>query len=221
MTPFEAGGNAQVNVQVVQNGVAGPPVAVGVKAVAAYPDILAVLNPNGTLNSQFNPAHPGDTVVVYATGFGDTKPSGQDGALYRAPFPVPLYPVSMYYDENVSLAYAAPAPGIVEGIWQLNLAFSKDAATGLSNLELGRVHTIRSASTISAKQRNARNTTSSFSKREKMRRKPLRRRNSRSISLRFVYKARSYSRGCSRLDFGGTTGTMPRSSTNCRVSLPS
>ena len=51
---------------------------------------------------------------------------------------------------------------------------------------LGRVHTNRSASTMSAKERKARKTTSSFSKREKMRRKPLSRRNSRSISLRFL-----------------------------------
>ena len=51
---------------------------------------------------------------------------------------------------------------------------------------LGRVHTNRSASTMSAKQRNARKTTSSFSKREKMRRKPLSLRNNRSISLRFL-----------------------------------
>ena len=136
MTPFEVSGNTQVSVQVVQNGVAGAPVVVGVKPIAAYPDILAVLNPDGTINSQSYPAHPGDTVVVYATGFGGTKPTGQDGALYRAPFPVPVYPVTMYYDENVALTYAGPAPGIVEGIWQLNLAFSKDAQTGLSNIEL-------------------------------------------------------------------------------------
>src|SRR3954466_14410476 len=43
----------------------------------------------------------------------------------------------------------------------------------LEQKELGRVHTNRKASTMSAKQRNARKTTSSFSKREKMRRKPL------------------------------------------------
>lgn len=136
MTPFEVSGNTQVSVQVVQNGVAGPPVAVGVKSIAAYPDVLAVLNPDGTVNSQSNPAHPGDAVVVYATGLGDTKPPGQDGALYQAPAPAPLYPVTMYYYQNVSLAYAGPAPGIVEGIWQFNLSFSKDAQTGLSNIEL-------------------------------------------------------------------------------------
>src|ERR1700722_19466113 len=93
----------------------------------------------------------------------------------------------------------------------------------LSNFrhELGRVHTNRRASTMNAKQRNARKTTSSFSKREKMRRKPFSLLKSRSISLRFLYRARSYSQGCSRLDLGGTTGIMPRSSTSWRVSLPS
>jgi hypothetical protein len=50
---------------------------------------------------------------------------------------------------------------------------------------LGRVHTTRKASTMNAKHRNAEKTTSSFSNREKMRR------NNRSISLRFLYSARS------------------------------
>src|ERR1700730_8870239 len=50
--------------------------------------------------------------------------------------------------------------------------------------ELGRVHINLRASTMSAKERKARKTTSSFSKREKMRRNPLSLRNSRSISLR-------------------------------------
>ena len=54
------------------------------------------------------------------------------------------------------------------------------------NSELGPVHTNRSASTMSAKHRKARNKTSSFSNREKMRRKPLSLRKSRSISLRFL-----------------------------------
>jgi hypothetical protein len=40
----------------------------------------------------------------------------------------------------------------------------------------------------------------SFSKREKTLRKPLSRRKSRSISLRFLLRARSYSQGSLRLD---------------------
>ena len=60
---------------------------------------------------------------------------------------------------------------------------------------LGRVHTKRSASKMSANEMNPRKITSSFSKREKMRRNPFNRRNSLSISLRFLYISRSYSHG--------------------------
>ena len=47
---------------------------------------------------------------------------------------------------------------------------------------------------------------------------------SRSISFRFLYRARSYSHGSIRFDFGGTTGIIPiipKPSANCRVSSPS
>ena len=75
------------------------------------------------------------------------------------------------------------------------------------------------ASTMRVELRKPRKSTSSFSEREKILRKPLSLRNSRSISLRFLYRARPYSQGSIRLDLGGTTGTMPRSSTSCRVSV--
>ena len=61
--------------------------------------------------------------------------------------------------------------------------------------QLGRVHTKRSASKMSANEMNPRKITSSFSKREKMRRNPFNRRNSLSISLRLLYISRSYSHG--------------------------
>ena len=53
-----------------------------------------------------------------------------------------------------------------------------------------------------AKLRKPRKRTSSFSKREKMRRKPLSLRKSRSISLRLRYMAWSYCQGSRRLRFG-------------------
>ncbi len=55
-----------------------------------------------------------------------------------------------------------------------------------------------------AKLRKARKMTSSLSKREKMRRKPLSLRKSLSISLRLRYMARSYSHGSRRL-WGGVS----------------
>ena len=65
----------------------------------------------------------------------------------------------------------------------------------LVGMGLGRVHTKRSASKMSANEMNPRKITSSFSKREKMRRNPFSRRNSLSISLRLLYISRSYSHG--------------------------
>ena len=56
---------------------------------------------------------------------------------------------------------------------------------------------------------NPRNTTSSFSKHEKIRRNPFNRRNSRSISLRRLYISRLYSQGSIRVRNGGTKGSYP------------
>ena len=66
-----------------------------------------------------------------------------------------------------------------------------------------------------------RKSTSSLSKREKMRRKPFNRRNKRSTSLRLLYSSLSYSQGLTRLESGGTTGSNPNSNASWRVSLPS
>ncbi len=63
--------------------------------------------------------------------------------------------------------------------------------------------------------------TSSFSKREKTRRKPFRRRNNLSISLRRFYMWPSYCQGSTRVANGATTGVNPRARANWRVSLPS
>ncbi len=81
--------------------------------------------------------------------------------------------------------------------------------------------TLRSVSMTSAKTTHPRYMTSSWSKREKTRRKPLSRRNRRSTSWRRRYRFRSYSQGVMRRLFGGTTGVKPRSATRRRVSSSS
>ena len=58
---------------------------------------------------------------------------------------------------------------------------------------LGRVHT--NASNMRASMMKPKKSTSSLSKREKIRRKPFRRRNRRSTSLRLLYNSLSYSHG--------------------------
>ena len=71
---------------------------------------------------------------------------------------------------------------------------------------------------MSAKTTNPRNTTSSFSKSEKIRRNPFNRRNTHPILLCRLCISRSYSQGSTRVCNGGTTGSYRRA--NCRVSSP-
>jgi uncharacterized protein (TIGR03437 family) len=126
MVPFELTGPSIANVQVVVNGVATAAVAVGVKPVAYEPTVLIVINQNGTFNSPSSPAHPGQTVVIYATGFGGTNPQVPDGSLYKSPFPTPIYSVNSLQ----TITYAGPAPGLIAGVWQINVVLSATATTG-------------------------------------------------------------------------------------------
>ncbi len=125
MTPFEVSGHTAATVQIVQNGIATPSVVVGVKEVAYSPDVLAVVNANGTLNGPPNPAHPGQFITLYVTGFGGTAPPVPDGSLYQLPLPVPLYQI-----DSQNVTYAGPASGLVAGIWQVNVKLPSNAASG-------------------------------------------------------------------------------------------
>jgi uncharacterized protein (TIGR03437 family) len=128
MTPFEVSGSSSARVQVIVNGVGTPSVLTGVKQVEYAPGILAIANPNGTFNSASNPVHAGQSVTLLATGFGDTVPSVPDGSLYQSPLPVPVYKVTA--SAGVSVTYVGPAPGLVAGIWQINLAVAANAPAG-------------------------------------------------------------------------------------------
>jgi uncharacterized protein (TIGR03437 family) len=131
MTPFVTG-KTSANVQVEQSGAAIPGVAVGVTPVAIVPAVLGVANQDATANSESNPAHPGQIVTFYVTGFGGTNPSVPDGSFYRAPLPVPVYTVNAFSP----VTYAGPAPGLVAGIWQVNVMLNSNAASGANPLNV-------------------------------------------------------------------------------------
>ena len=93
-----------------------------------------------------------------------------------------------------------PLRGDLEGLWSISTSGNwritfRFEDGNVYDVDLGRVHTKRSISKMSVNEMNPRNITSSFSKREKMRRNPFNRRNSLSISLRLLYISRSYSHG--------------------------
>ncbi len=118
--------------------------------------VLAVnLDGTGTLNSATNPIAMGDFVLLYATGEGQTTPTGVDGkpAPTQAPFPMPLQTVTATVNGVPAVVgYAGGAPGFVAGVMQVNLQIPTGILTGLAELKLT-VGTVTSpAVTISISQ---------------------------------------------------------------------
>jgi uncharacterized protein (TIGR03437 family) len=103
----------------------------------------AVVNPDGTINSQNNPAPPGSTLVLYGTGMGQTNPPGVDGAIIQGPnLPVPvgrfeamIYPGGQFTPTptQAQIAYLGPAPGLVAGVVQINLVMPPGLSAALAH----------------------------------------------------------------------------------------
>ncbi len=131
---------ATVQVQ-VQNGSqfsANTPVAVAAAAPALFSkdgtggDIGAVINQDGKQNSYGDPAPPGSVVMLYATGAGQTNPGGNNGQITSgAPYPTPVLPVKVFIDNlPADVLYAGAAPGMVQGVIQINARVPAAASSG-------------------------------------------------------------------------------------------
>jgi uncharacterized protein (TIGR03437 family) len=133
IVPFELTGTT-AQVYVSYQGVTSAPLTVSV--APAVPALFtannsgtgqaAAVNQNGSYNNAANPASSGVYVSLYATGFGQTDPPGQDGAFTLVPpagvLPLPvLQPVTVTIGgKPASSNYAGGAPGIVQGVMQIN-----------------------------------------------------------------------------------------------------
>jgi uncharacterized protein (TIGR03437 family) len=84
----------------------------------------AALNQDGTVNSSSNPAQPGSIVSLFGTG--GTWPSGlADGALASGAAPLSQetndFQVVDEAGISVNILYAGAAPGLIDGVFQLNV----------------------------------------------------------------------------------------------------
>lgn len=98
----------------------------------------AIFNEDGTLNSSSNPALKGSTIVLYATGEGQTDPPGTDGKLAEDPLPRPLLPVSVTIGlRPAEVLYAGAAPGFA-GLLQVNARIPREfsAASTTTSIRL-------------------------------------------------------------------------------------
>jgi uncharacterized protein (TIGR03437 family) len=126
-TPGGTSDNFNLTVQpnapaVFLSGIAGPQ--------NNLPTIIRLAN--GLLATDSNPIHPGDTLIIYVTGLGQTNPAGLTG------YPAPGNPLSSALTQTtitlgtttLSVGYAGLAPGEV-GVYQINATVPGGAQTGL------------------------------------------------------------------------------------------
>lgn len=91
----------------------------------------AILNQDGSLNSSARPAAKGSIVVLFATGEGQTDPPGTDGKLAQVPAPKPRLPVAASIGGlPAEVLYAGGAPGLVAGVFQVNVRVPEGAPSG-------------------------------------------------------------------------------------------
>jgi uncharacterized protein (TIGR03437 family) len=79
-------------------------------------------NQDGSANAPANPAAVGSVISIYATGEGQTSPTGVDGKLGAAPLPKPLAQVTATIGGvPADVKYAGGASGIIAGVMQVNV----------------------------------------------------------------------------------------------------
>ncbi len=137
VAPFLLEGRTAAHIEIVSASGSSNEVVLGVRE--ALPEIfatstgVAIVNQDGTLNSQSNPAHIGDVVSMWISGAGQTNPPGVDGAIPTAAGGTPVAPISLQAQNtnNITVSnapgpipapiiYAGNAPGLVSGITQVN-----------------------------------------------------------------------------------------------------
>jgi uncharacterized protein (TIGR03437 family) len=125
--PCSVAGHASTKVVVTYQGSASAPVTIPLSAAA--PGLFtidgkqgAILNQDYSVNGPANPAAPGSTVILYATGLGKTSPACLDGKIYTDTLPAPVLTVTATVGSaNAQVQYAGQAPGIVSGVAQINV----------------------------------------------------------------------------------------------------
>jgi uncharacterized protein (TIGR03437 family) len=116
--PFEAGSTAQITVS--SSGQTSNAVLMGI--VPSSPQILSIVNQDGSVNSADHPAKVGSVIAIYVSGLGQTNPPGDDGLLNASPLPVPLAAVTVYFPAgSVAPQFVGAAPEMIAGITQVNV----------------------------------------------------------------------------------------------------
>ena len=140
IAPYSLDGQTSAQVVVQSQGRVSAALTVAVKS--ADPGLFsanrqgtgpgAILNQDGTLNSDGNPAAPNSVVVLFGTGFGPTNPLATDGQLTSSTNPPRLRDGLTVTIGGLpaTVEYGGPAPGAVAGLYQVNVRIPPSALRG-------------------------------------------------------------------------------------------
>jgi uncharacterized protein (TIGR03437 family) len=141
IVPYEVYGRVTTQMQVSYNGGMSAPITLAVANAA--PGIFlagapnptaqaAALNQDFSVNSASNPAPAGSVVTLYATGEGQTTPTGVTGSITTTTLARPLEPVMVTIaGMQITPFYAGSAPGLAEGVMQLNIKIPSNVPRGV------------------------------------------------------------------------------------------
>jgi uncharacterized protein (TIGR03437 family) len=116
--------------------------AIAVPTTAATPGLFttdgsgsglaAILNADGSVNSSQNPAARGSIISLFGTGAGQTSPPAGDGTIVQGSDRISL-PVRAQIDGvDAEVRYSGSAPGLVEGVFQVNVVVPPAVQPGSS-----------------------------------------------------------------------------------------
>lgn len=131
VVPMEVATGAGATVRVINGAAVSPayPVWIVPEAPQAFP---TVLNRDGTVNSQSNPAHSGSVITFYATGWQSDFSPLADGQVATAAQAISSGNccVAIQGVSSATVLYAGDAPGIVAGVSQFNIQLGAVSVVG-------------------------------------------------------------------------------------------
>jgi uncharacterized protein (TIGR03437 family) len=138
VVPYEVAGKTQTAVQYVYNNV--PSNTANIPVVPAVPGVFSqdasgsgpglILNSDYSLNSAQNPVAAGSYVQVLATGAGTIVGGAVDGAPAPGVGSQTLAVTATVNGVNATILYAGPAPGLVNGVLQVDLTIPSGTPSG-------------------------------------------------------------------------------------------
>lgn len=139
VVPFELTGPGSANLQVSYNGSTSGATALTVQATSpglftqnsSGTGLGAILKPDYSTVSTSNPAPRGSTVIIYATGGGLTSPASVTGGVAGGTLLKTIANVNVTIGGiAATVSYAGSAPGLVEGVLQINAIVPSTISAG-------------------------------------------------------------------------------------------